>query len=146
MKPRLNSLAECQASRLEETCYHPYVEAWWWQHHAGGMFFRGRNLETSQDWGKDERSKVQRSLMKTCSRALRTSDWGEGSSSNRTTTLSTQQDNAGVASEQVSECNWLALAEPGLEPHQRFLERPENSCAAKFTSKFICPIRQIQKE
>ena len=31
-----------------------------------------------------------RSLMKTCSRALRTSDWGKGSPSNRTTTLSTQ--------------------------------------------------------
>ena len=31
-----------------------------------------------------------RTLMKTCSRALRTSDWGEGSPSNRTTTLSTQ--------------------------------------------------------
>jgi hypothetical protein len=29
-------------------------------------------------------------LMKTCSRALRTSDWSEGSPSNRTTTLSTQ--------------------------------------------------------
>ena len=28
--------------------------------------------------------------MQTCSRALRTSDWGEGSPSNRTTTLSTQ--------------------------------------------------------
>uniref|UniRef100_A0AAZ3RLA5 Tc1-like transposase DDE domain-containing protein n=1 Tax=Oncorhynchus tshawytscha TaxID=74940 RepID=A0AAZ3RLA5_ONCTS len=28
--------------------------------------------------------------MKTCSRALRTSDWGEGSPSNRTKTLSTQ--------------------------------------------------------
>uniref|UniRef100_A0A8C8EKQ5 WD repeat-containing protein 44 n=1 Tax=Oncorhynchus tshawytscha TaxID=74940 RepID=A0A8C8EKQ5_ONCTS len=33
---------------------------------------------------------IERSLMKTCSRALRTSDWGEGSPSNRTTTLSTQ--------------------------------------------------------
>jgi hypothetical protein len=29
-------------------------------------------------------------LMTTCSRALRTSDWGDGSPSNRTTTLSTQ--------------------------------------------------------
>jgi hypothetical protein len=38
-----------QASRLEETCYHPYSEAWWWQHHAVGMFFSGKNWETSQD-------------------------------------------------------------------------------------------------
>ena len=22
--------------------YHPYGEAWWWQHHAVGMFFSGR--------------------------------------------------------------------------------------------------------
>jgi hypothetical protein len=33
---------------------------------------------------------TERSLMKTCSRAFRTSDWGEGSSSNSTTTLNTQ--------------------------------------------------------
>ena len=39
---------------------------------------------------KDERSKVQRSLMKTCYGALRTSDWDKGSPSNRTMTLSTQ--------------------------------------------------------
>ena len=31
--------------------------------------------------------------MKTCSRALRTSDWGEGSPSNRTTTLNTAPNN-----------------------------------------------------
>uniref|UniRef100_A0AAZ3PKP5 Sleeping Beauty transposase HTH domain-containing protein n=1 Tax=Oncorhynchus tshawytscha TaxID=74940 RepID=A0AAZ3PKP5_ONCTS len=52
------------------------------------IFFTGRNWETSQDRGKDEPSKVQRSLMKTCSTALRTS--GVGSPSNRTMTLSTQ--------------------------------------------------------
>jgi hypothetical protein len=74
--------------------------------HGGGrimLFFSGRDWETSQDRGKDEWSKVKRSLMKTCSRALRTSDWGESSPSNRSTTLSTQED-AGVASGQVSEC------------------------------------------
>ena len=36
----------------------------------GGMFFSGRDWKTSQDRGKDERSKVQTEL--------RTSDWGEG--------------------------------------------------------------------
>ena len=80
---------ECQASHLEETWHHTYGEEWWWQHHAMRMFFKGRERETSQDRGKDERSKVQRSLMKICSRALRTSDWGEGSPSNRAMTLST---------------------------------------------------------
>uniref|UniRef100_A0A4W5RM82 ATP-dependent zinc metalloprotease YME1L1 n=1 Tax=Hucho hucho TaxID=62062 RepID=A0A4W5RM82_9TELE len=49
----------------------PYGEAWWWQHHAVWMFFNGRDWETSHDRGKDERSKVQRSLMQTCSRALK---------------------------------------------------------------------------
>ena len=82
---------ECQGSFLEETRHHPYSEAWWWQqHHAVGIFFRGRDWETSQDQEKDEQCKVQRSLMKTWSRALRTSDWGKGSPSNKTTTLSTQ--------------------------------------------------------
>ena len=50
---------ECQASRLEEIWHHLYCEAWWWQHHTVGMFFGGRDRETSQDRGKDERSKVQ---------------------------------------------------------------------------------------
>ena len=69
--------------------------------------------------------------MKTCSRALRTSDWGKGSLSNRTTTLSTQtKDNAEVASGQVSECPCVAQPEPGLEPDRTSLERPQNSCAA----------------
>ena len=58
---------ECQASCLEETRhrsspgqYYPYSEAWWWQHHAVGMFFSGRNWETSHDRGKDEWRNVQR--------------------------------------------------------------------------------------
>jgi transposase len=33
-----------QVSRLQET-WHPYGEAWWWQHHAVGMFFSGRDWE-----------------------------------------------------------------------------------------------------
>ena len=53
-----------------------------------GMFSSSRDWETSQDGGKDE--STERSLMKTCSRALKTSDWGKGSPSIRTTTLSTQ--------------------------------------------------------
>jgi hypothetical protein len=24
---------------LEDTWHHPYGEAWWWQHHAAGIFF-----------------------------------------------------------------------------------------------------------
>ena len=44
-----------KVSRLEETWHHPYGEAWWRQHHAVGMFFSGRDWETSQDRGNDER-------------------------------------------------------------------------------------------
>ena len=47
-------------------------------------------MVTSQDRGKDEQSKVQRSLMITYTRALRTSDRGDGLPSNRTMTSSTQ--------------------------------------------------------
>ena len=129
MKPRLNSLAKCQVSRLEETWHHCYGEAWWWQHHAVGMFFR--DWETSQDRGKHERSKVQRSLLKTCSKALRTSDLGEGSTSNRTTTLSTQPRQCrSVFGGEVFECPCMAQPEPRLEPDRTSLERAENSCAA----------------
>ena len=34
----------------------PDGEAWWWKHHAVGMFFSIRKWETSQDRGKDQRS------------------------------------------------------------------------------------------
>ena len=50
--------------------------------HGGGrfyavrVFFSGRDWETSQDWGKDEQSKVQRDP--SWKLALRTSNWGEG--------------------------------------------------------------------
>ena len=53
-------LFDLNTKRLEETWHHPYGDAWWWQHHAVGMFFRGREWETSQDRGKDEGSRVQR--------------------------------------------------------------------------------------
>ena len=43
---------------LEEIWHHLYSEAWWWQHHAVGMFFSGRDWETSQDRGKDDLSKA----------------------------------------------------------------------------------------
>jgi hypothetical protein len=48
------------------------------------------------------------------------------------------QDSVGVASGQVSECPWVAQPEPGLEPNQTSLERPENSCAAMLP---IQPVR-----
>ena len=72
-------------SRLEETWHHPYGEAWWWQHHAVGMFFSGRDWETSQDRGKDERGKVQGDPCLERPKAH-------------------SQDNEGVAPGQVSEC------------------------------------------
>ena len=88
-KPRLNSLAWITKRHVWRkpgtipTVKHGGVSIMRW-----GCFSATR--ETSQDRGKDEQSKVQRSLMKTCSRELRTSDWSKGSPSNRTTTLSTQ--------------------------------------------------------
>ena len=40
------------------------------------------------------------------------------------------QENAREASGQVSDCPGVAQPEPGLEPDQTYLERPENSCVA----------------
>ena len=59
MKPKLNSLTWMPNVPIGETWNYPYGEAWWWQNHAVGMFFSGRDWETSQDRGKDERSKVE---------------------------------------------------------------------------------------
>jgi hypothetical protein len=47
-----------KVSHLEGTWHHPYGKAWWWKHHAVGMFCSGRDWETSYDRGKDEQSKV----------------------------------------------------------------------------------------
>ncbi len=59
---------------------------------------------------------IEIALMKTQSRAFRTSDWAEGSPSNKTMTQSTQ----------LSERLWVAQPESELEPNQIFLEKPEN--------------------
>ena len=48
---------------MEETWHNPYGEARWWKHHAVGVIFSGRDWETSQDRGKDERSKVEREIL-----------------------------------------------------------------------------------
>ena len=107
MKPSLNSLAWMRSvtsgGNLAPSLRSSMVVA---ASCCWDVFF---SWETNQDWGKDERSKVQRSLMKTCSRALRTSDWGEGSPSNRTTTLSTQprQHRSGIGTSL-----WMSLSGP----------------------------------
>jgi hypothetical protein len=54
-----------------------------------GVFLSSRDWETKIE-GKMNGEKYREILDETCSRALRTSDWGEGSPPNRTTTLSTQ--------------------------------------------------------
>jgi hypothetical protein len=33
----------------------PHSEAWWWQRHAVGMFFIGRDWETGRNWRNDGR-------------------------------------------------------------------------------------------
>ncbi len=81
-----------------------------------------------QDWGTYESrrkalcTKILR-LMKTQSRAFRTSDWAEGSPSNRTVTLSTQQE--WLIHNAVNVLEWPSHS-LGLEPNQIFLEKPEN--------------------
>ena len=150
MKPILSSLAWMPSNTsggnqatLITWPIHPYDEAQWFQHHAVGMFFSGRDWGSSvRIKGKTEQS-TESSLMKTCSRALRTSDWGEGSPSNRTTTLSTQtrQRRSGFGTSLLqwsfsgllqwpTEYPSVAQPEPGLELDRTSLWRTENSCAA----------------
>jgi hypothetical protein len=80
-------LPECQASRLEETWRHPYDAVMVVAASCCGDVFQWQGLGDEQG---SRKICTERSLMKTCSRALRTSDWGEGSPSKRTMTLSTQ--------------------------------------------------------
>ena len=83
--------------------HHPYGETWWWQHHAVGMFFSGRDWEPRIE-GKMNRAKYREIVNENLLHALRTSDWGEGSPSNRTTTLSTQPRQRRSGFGNVSEC------------------------------------------
>ncbi len=56
--------------------YSPNSEAWWWQHHAVGVFFSCRDRTIGCNRGKDECGQVQGYPgLKTFSRVLRTSDW-----------------------------------------------------------------------
>jgi hypothetical protein len=119
---------ECQASSLHETWHNPYGEAWRWQHHAAGMCSSGRDWETSQGRGKSEQSKVLRDpWWKHCSRALKVSDWGEGSPSNRTMTLSTKprQHRSGLGTNL-----WMSLSGPDRAWTWTSLERPGNGYTA----------------
>ena len=93
--------------------------------HGSIMFFSDGDWETSQDRGKDERSKVQRDPW--WKPALRL---GQRFTFQQDNDPKHSQDNTEVASGQVSECPWVAQTEPGLEPDQTSLERPENICAA----------------
>ena len=64
-----------------------------------------RHMTARLEFSKSHLS-TERSLMKTCSRALKTSDWVEGLPSNRTTTLTTQprQRRSGFGTSQPPEC------------------------------------------
>ena len=99
-------------SHLDETWHHPYGEAWWWQHHAVGIFFSGRDLMASQDRGKVQRDPWQKPAPERS---------GPQTGAKVHLPIGQQpsaysQDNAGVASGQVSECPWVAQSDPGLEP------------------------------
>ncbi len=64
--------------------------------------------------------------MKTQSRAFRTSDWAEGSSSNSAMTPSTQQE--WLIDNSVNVFEWPSQSLGCLEPNQIILEKPENVC------------------
>ena len=107
MKPRLNSLAwmpsVTSGGNLASFLWGRMVVA----ASCSGDVFQRQGLGDHR--GKVERSKVQRSLMKTCSRALRTSDWGEASPSSRTTTLSTHPRQRRSS---IGKSLWMSLSGP----------------------------------
>ena len=80
--------------------------------------------------GKMNRQSTERSLMKTCPRELRTSNWVTVPLPTGQWPYAHGQDNAGAASWQFSECPWVAQPASGLESDQISLERHVNSCAA----------------
>ncbi len=70
---------------------------------------------------------IETALMKTQSRAFRTSDWAEGSSSNSTMTPSTQQE--WLIDNSVNVFEWPSQSLGCLEPNQIILEKPEHVSA-----------------
>ena len=92
--------------------------------HTLGVFFRGRDRETSQVWGNSELSKIQRwkplwkpgperSGPQTGPKVhLPKGQWPKAHS----------QDKAGVALGQLCECPWVAQSEPWFETNRTSLE------------------------
>ena len=110
------------------------------------MFFSARDLETSQDQGKDEQSKVQRDTwMKSCSRALRTTDWGEGSPSNEAKTLSTQpiQRRSGFETS-LNVLEWASQS-PDLNPIEHLMRDQKHAVQRRSPSN-LTELERICKE
>ena len=85
---------------------------WWWQHHAVGMFFSGRDWRLVSIEGKIKGTKYREILLKTCSRALRTSDWGQQDNDTKHT-AKTRQVRLRDKSLNVLEC---PIQNPDLNP------------------------------
>ena len=115
-------------SSLEETWYHLYSEACRRQHQAVGMFFSDR--KTSQDWGKYERSKVQKDPW------WKPAPEFSGPQTGQTYTFQQDDDPSTQLRQRRSDFRtslWMSLSaalKPGLEPDRTSLKRPENSYAA----------------
>ncbi len=124
----LNSLFMSEGNQASLiTCIIPY-QRWSMVVAAscrGGVFQRqglGKWSEKTESWMQPN---TEISLMKTWSRALRTSDWAESSPSNMTTTLRTQprQCRRGLGT-----TLWTSQPELGLGTNQSSLEKPINGC------------------
>jgi hypothetical protein len=100
-------------------------------HEVEGIVRRAprQDLAEEQIWGRVAKNvcSIEGPQEQTCSRVITTSDWGEGSPSNRTTTLSTQprQCRSGFGTSL-----WMSLSGPARARTWTRSERPENSCAA----------------
>jgi hypothetical protein len=53
----------------------PYGEAWWWQHHAVGMFLSGRDWKTSQEMNLAKYREILDDNLLQSSQVLRLRRW-----------------------------------------------------------------------
>jgi hypothetical protein len=116
--------AECQASRLGTIRHLSTVR------HEGGSIVQWGCFSAAWTGRRERERWTEQSTELLDAILLRTSDLGQGSPSNRTTTLTAKPRRRREWLRDKSQCPWETQLEPGLEPDRTSLAIPENGCAA----------------